>query len=285
MSDPPRIYLIDGYSNIFRAYYAIRGLSSSKGEPTNAVYGFLQMLRKLVKDHDPKFLGVAFDVSSDTVRKERYKEYKANRKPMPDDLKPQIAWIRKLIAAYKIPLLEMPKYEADDVLGTLAKKAVAAGYEAHAEKKDGAVRFTQIPYSQEIIRRAANVRIELGPAQGRKLAQARRDGCAVDVAPDLVQREIEDVLLAVEQTVRGEVPALRADHLADEIEDAGAREAHVLTVLHAPPRGAQNPTEDRAARTETQVREGALLCRRAGRLLARLQGLDIDQIVLQQVVP
>ena len=129
MSDPPRIYLIDGYSNVFRAYYAIRGLSSSKGEPTNAVYGFLQMLRKLVKDHEPQFLGVAFDVSSDTVRKDRYEDYKANRKPMPDDLRPQIAWIRKLIEAYKIPLLELPKYEADDVLGTLAKKASAAGYE------------------------------------------------------------------------------------------------------------------------------------------------------------
>ncbi len=129
MSDRPRIYLIDGYSNIFRAYYAIRGLSSSKGEPTNAVYGFLQMLRKLVKDQEPKFLGVAFDVSSDTVRKDRYEQYKANRKPMPDDLKPQIAWIRRLIEAYKIPLLELPKYEADDVLGTLAKKAAAAGYE------------------------------------------------------------------------------------------------------------------------------------------------------------
>ena len=81
MSDKPRIYLIDGYSNVFRAYYAIRGLSSSRGEPTNAVYGFLQMLRKLVKDHEPQFLGVAFDVSSDTVRKEKYEDYKA-RTPM-----------------------------------------------------------------------------------------------------------------------------------------------------------------------------------------------------------
>ncbi len=129
MSERPRIYLIDGYSNVFRAYYAIRGLSSSKGEPTNAVYGFLQMLRKLIADHEPQFLGVAFDVSSDTVRKEKFEDYKANRKPMPDDLRPQIAWIRKLIRAYKIPLLELPKYEADDVLGTLAEKAVAAGYE------------------------------------------------------------------------------------------------------------------------------------------------------------
>ncbi len=129
MSSPPRVYLIDGYSNIFRAYYAIRGLSSSSGEPTNAVYGFLQMLRKLLRDEQPRYLGVALDVSSDTVRRDRYADYKANRAPMPDDLKPQIPWIRKLLEAYKVPLLEMPKYEADDVLGTLAKKASAAGYE------------------------------------------------------------------------------------------------------------------------------------------------------------
>ncbi len=128
-SERPRLFLIDGYSNIFRAFYAIRGLSSSKGEPTNAVFGFIQMLRKLLKDDKPEYLGIAFDVSSDTVRKESYSEYKANRAPMPDDLRPQIPWIRKVIEAYKIPVLEMPKYEADDVLGTLAKKAVAAGYE------------------------------------------------------------------------------------------------------------------------------------------------------------
>jgi DNA polymerase-1 len=129
MSSPPRIYLIDGYSNIFRAYYAIRGLSSSRGEPTNAVFGFLQMLRKLLQDEKPRYLGVALDVSSDTVRRDRYEGYKAHRAPMPDDLKPQIPWIRKLLEAYKVPLLELPKYEADDVLGTLATKAVAAGYE------------------------------------------------------------------------------------------------------------------------------------------------------------
>ena len=129
MTERPRLYLIDGYSNVFRAYYAIRGLSSSKGEATNAVFGFLQMLRKLLKDDQPQYLGVAFDVSSDTVRKDRYSEYKANRKPMPDDLRPQIPWIRKVIQAFKIPLLELPKYEADDVLGTLAQKASAAGYD------------------------------------------------------------------------------------------------------------------------------------------------------------
>jgi len=130
MSERPRVFLIDGYSNIFRAYYAIRHLSNTKGEPTNAVFGFLQILRKLLREEAPQYVGVALDVASaTTVRKDRYEDYKANRAPMPEDLRGQIPWIRRLLAAYRIPQLEMPKYEADDVLGTLAKKAVAAGYD------------------------------------------------------------------------------------------------------------------------------------------------------------
>ncbi len=124
-----RLFLIDGYSNIFRAFYAIRELSNSKGEPTNAVWGFLNMLRKLLREERPELVGIALDVSSDTVRKEQYADYKANRKPMPEDLRPQIPWIRKLIEAHRIPILELVKYEADDVLGTLSRAAAAAGYE------------------------------------------------------------------------------------------------------------------------------------------------------------
>jgi DNA polymerase-1 len=124
-----RLFLIDGYSNIFRAFYAIRELSNSKGEPTNAVWGFLQMLRKLLREEEPEFVGVALDVSSDTIRKEQYAEYKANRKPMPEDLRPQIPWIRKLLEAHRIPILELERYEADDVLGTLSRAGAAAGHE------------------------------------------------------------------------------------------------------------------------------------------------------------
>ncbi len=128
-STRPRLFLIDGYSNIFRAFYAIRNLSSSRGEPTNAVYGFIQMLRKLLREEKPEHVGVALDVSSQTVRTERYQDYKAHRAPMPEDLRLQIPWIRKALEAYRIPILEMERYEADDVLGTLAKKASAAGYQ------------------------------------------------------------------------------------------------------------------------------------------------------------
>src|SRR5882724_5354087 len=102
-----RLYLIDGYSNIFRAFYAIRNLSSSKGEPTNAVYGFVQMLRKLLREDNPDLIGVALDVGgADTVRKEMFEEYKANRAPMPDDLRSQIPFIRRVLEAYRIPILE-----------------------------------------------------------------------------------------------------------------------------------------------------------------------------------
>jgi DNA polymerase I len=129
-ADRPRLFLIDGYSNIFRAFYAIQGLSNSKGEPTNAVYGFINMLRKLLREEEPEYLGVALDVSDETTfRKEQFQEYKANRAPMPEDLKPQIPWIRRSLEAYRIPILELERYEADDVIGTLAKKASAAGFD------------------------------------------------------------------------------------------------------------------------------------------------------------
>ena len=121
--------MIDGYSNIFRAFYAIRNLSNSKGEPTNAVYGFLQILRKLLQDEAPEYVGVAFDVSGPTIRDEKFEEYKANRAPMPEELRPQIPIIREVIEAHHIPILEQEGYEADDVLGTLAKQATAAGYD------------------------------------------------------------------------------------------------------------------------------------------------------------
>jgi DNA polymerase-1 len=124
-----RLFLIDGYSNIFRAFFAIRGLSTTSGEPTNAVYGFNQMLRKLLREEEPEYVGVALDPSGPTVRSERFAEYKANRAPMPEDLRPQIPRIKALLEAYGIPVLQLEGFEADDVLGTLARKAAAGGFE------------------------------------------------------------------------------------------------------------------------------------------------------------
>jgi DNA polymerase-1 len=122
MSNRPRLYLIDGSSYIFRAFYAIGHLSNSKGLPTNATYGFTQMLLKVLKDHRPDYLIVVLDSKAPTFRTQVYQEYKANRPAMPEGLVPQIPYIKKIMQAYRIATLEIEGYEADDVIGTLAKK-------------------------------------------------------------------------------------------------------------------------------------------------------------------
>src|SRR6476620_10783014 len=127
-SPRPRLFLIDGYSNIFRAFYAIRNLSNSRGEPTNAVYGFVQMLKKLLREESPELVGVALE-GGRTFRSDKFEDYKANRAPMPEDLQSQLPWIRKVLEAYRIPTLELAGYEADDVLGTLSCRAAEAGYD------------------------------------------------------------------------------------------------------------------------------------------------------------
>ena len=122
-----RLYLIDGMSHIYRAYYAIRNLRSSKGLPTNAIYGFTSMLRKLMQDEKPDYIGVALDLEGPTVRHVKYDAYKAQRKPMPDDLTQQLPYIRRVCEAFCVPVIVYPGYEADDVIGTLSRKAAEQG--------------------------------------------------------------------------------------------------------------------------------------------------------------
>ncbi len=126
MNNSP-LYLVDGSSYIYRAYYAIRHLSSPTGFPTNAIYGFIQMLLKLLKDHDPQQLAIVFDASRTTFRTGLYPEYKANRAATPDDLKVQMGPIREVVRAFNIPALELEGYEADDIIATLADRHAAAG--------------------------------------------------------------------------------------------------------------------------------------------------------------
>ena len=125
----PTLYLVDSMSNIHRAYHAIQRLSTSAGRPTNAVYGFVTMLRKMVREHSPDLLAAAWDGPQRTLRHEAYAEYKANRVAMADDLATQLPEIREALAAYRIPVIELPGYEADDVIGSLAKKAESQGYD------------------------------------------------------------------------------------------------------------------------------------------------------------
>jgi DNA polymerase-1 len=123
MSSEKKLFLIDGNALLYRSYYAIQRLSTSQGFPTNAIYGFLSTLRKLLGQEKPCYLGIVFDTGKPTVRHQAFKAYKAHRKPMPEDLISQVPVLKKVIQAMNIPLFEHENYEADDVLGSLARKA------------------------------------------------------------------------------------------------------------------------------------------------------------------
>ncbi|MGH9754358.1 MAG: DNA polymerase I [Blastocatellia bacterium] len=136
MPNKKRLFLVDGMSNIFRSYYAIRGLSNSKGLPTNAAYGFTVTLRKLMKDHRPDYLGVVLDSKEMTFRQEQYADYKAHRPEMPEDLVAQLPYILRVCEALRVPVLRIPRYEADDIIGTLARQATEAGLQTFVVTQD-----------------------------------------------------------------------------------------------------------------------------------------------------
>ncbi|MBU4488342.1 MAG: DNA polymerase I [Candidatus Omnitrophica bacterium] len=117
-----KLFLIDGNSFCYRAFYAIKELANSKGEPTNAVFGFISMLRKIIKDEKPDYLAITFDLKGPTFRHKKYEEYKIHRKPMPDPLVSQMPVIKEVVRAYNVPIFEKEGFEADDVIATLTRK-------------------------------------------------------------------------------------------------------------------------------------------------------------------
>jgi DNA polymerase I len=127
VSKQQKMYLVDGSSYIYRAYYAIRHLSNSRGEATNAVYGFTNMLMTLLREEKPDMMAIIFDTKAPTFRKVLYPDYKANRSAMPEDLVPQIPWIKEVVRAFNLPALELAGYEADDIIATLARRYSAEG--------------------------------------------------------------------------------------------------------------------------------------------------------------
>lgn len=119
----PKLYLIDGSGLCYRAYYGLLGLSTSYGQPTGAVFGFINILNKILKENNPDYLVCCFDVSRDTFRKAQYKDYKINRPQMPDELASQIGLIKETVSAYNIQICELEGYEADDLIATFVKRA------------------------------------------------------------------------------------------------------------------------------------------------------------------
>ena len=132
----PTLYLIDGNSYIYRAFYAIKGLSNATGFPTNAIFGFTNMLLKVLREKKPDYFAIVFDSPVPTERHKAYEAYKAHRPSMPDELKLQIQPIKEIINAFNISNIEIEGYEADDVLGTIAKKAEKEGLDVYIITSD-----------------------------------------------------------------------------------------------------------------------------------------------------
>src|SRR5918993_6125075 len=117
-----RLMLLDGFGLVYRGYYALPPLTTSKGELVNGVFGFCSIVLRGFADLKPDYVAVAFDLSGPTFRHEQYAEYKATRTRMPDDLAAQFPKVREVVKALRIPVYEMPGYEADDVIGTITQK-------------------------------------------------------------------------------------------------------------------------------------------------------------------
>ncbi len=134
MSDTPKkLFLLDAYALIFRAYYAFikNPRVTSKGLNTSAIFGFLLALEEVLHKQKPTHIAVVFDTPAPTFRHEMYHEYKAHRDETPEDIKKAVPYIKKLIEAYKIPVIDYPGFEADDVIGTLARKASEQGFSTY----------------------------------------------------------------------------------------------------------------------------------------------------------
>ena len=133
---PEKLLLIDGHSLMFRAFYGMPlSMTGPGGVHTNALYGFLAVLNKMLEEEKPDYLAVAFDLPEPTFRHQMYPEYKGNRSAAPDEFHEQMPLIKDLLAAMEIPCISLPGWEADDILGTLAVKAKEHGIEAEIVSK------------------------------------------------------------------------------------------------------------------------------------------------------
>ena len=184
------VFLIDGTAFCYRAFHAIRVLSTSDGRPTNAVYGFAKMLQALQEKEHPDYLAVAFDVGKPTFRHKKFEAYKVQRKPMPDPLIAQIPVVKRLLAAYRIPVFEREGYEAEDVLATIARQIVARGVEVFLVTGDkDALQLVNShikvynPHKEEAVLDAEAVRTRYGVGPERMVDLMALMGDAIDNIP------------------------------------------------------------------------------------------------------
>ena len=138
MNEVKKLFLLDAYALIYRAYYAFisNPMINSKGLPTSTVFGFTLTLEEILRKENPTHIAVVFDPPGPTFRHDMYPEYKANREATPEDIKKAVPYIKKIIAGFNIPIVEEEGFEADDVIGTLAKNAEKQGFTVYMMTPD-----------------------------------------------------------------------------------------------------------------------------------------------------
>jgi DNA polymerase-1 len=199
------VYLVDGSGQFHRAFHAIRGLATARGLPTNATYGFTTMLRKLLVDEKPEHVAILFDPPGRTFRHEEYAEYKANRPRMDDALAVQVPYIRRVCEVLRMPIVEIPGWEADDVIATLARQAVERGWKVVVVSAD-----------KDLLQLVSDDVLVLNP--GREGSGSTRfDGKAVEEKWGVPPERIVDVLALVGDSVDN-IPGVPG------IGDKGARD-------------------------------------------------------------
>ncbi|MDP6380630.1 MAG: 5'-3' exonuclease H3TH domain-containing protein, partial [Phycisphaerae bacterium] len=126
---PPTLYIIDSHAHLYAAFYALGNLSSPRGEKTGATFGFVSTVLKIIREARPDYLAAAFDMPGPTFRHKEFKDYKAQRKPMPDDLRPQVDWTREILEIMGVPIFQSKGFEADDCIAELTRQARDKGCE------------------------------------------------------------------------------------------------------------------------------------------------------------
>lgn len=189
MPQPPVLYLLDASSYIHRAFHAVRNLSTSQGVPTGAVFGFTQMLLKVLKDARPQYLAVVYDAKGPTFRHHLYPAYKANRPPLDPALKTQMPLVRQLVTALNLPAVEMEGLEADDLMASLAARAVDKGFEVVLVSGDKDLfqlvspRVRLWDTMKELTLGPAEVKAKLGVEPGQVVDYMALTGDATDNVP------------------------------------------------------------------------------------------------------
>jgi 5'-3' exonuclease len=220
MAEARRMVLVDGSSSLYRAFFALPPLSNSRGVPTHAILGFTTMLLKMLREEEPDALAVAFDGPGPTTRHHEFAEYKAQRPEMPEAMVQQIPYVHRVLEAMRVPILMIPTEEADDILGTVAVRAAAEGYQVTLVSGDKDL--FQLVGERIVVRDTMKERT-WGPAEVRE-----RYGISAEQFPDFLALMGDSI-----DNIPG-VPGIGEKTARDLLQRYGAIEAVLERAAEAP---------------------------------------------------